>query len=461
MNIANTLTLFPNLGVRSTTSTINRTRDGGKEDQEADKKDDDKKQHEPPLDKRANRDKAITATSLTIRALGTLGRNFATNGLWGGAAKASADFRAAGDVEEGGGASLSSDARSIAQPGFGRTTSKSSGITATSAQQVIYNETGDGWKEPPQQRDKQQDDKDQNGKDQQHDKEHQHDKQDHDASPSPTPSSSPKPSSSRARRYKVLVAATTDYSAAGDYRTTYASGLGFGRGDYSSRGQRDYDYGQPRPIPEAARSTTRGSTAVFDHGKEGEEGGGGGGDGQGAGGPETRTSSGSSSNSGNNSTENPSSPEHMRGEAKSRTTAVTTAPAASSRAAATTTVALGTTAARPLHPNDTFGGRAVILPITPERTASSDTSSLAIGRSYRHQLLPGLSVTSAGGDAGLGPSGGLAGSSADVFGFATGTRSSKARSEIVAAAPAANIGEGVIGRKKRRRSQKRRRTTLR
>jgi len=138
----------------------------------------------------------------------------------------------------------------------------------------------------------------------------------------------------------------------------------------------------------------------------------------------------------------------MRGESRSRTTAVTTAPAASSRASSTNVVALGKTSARPVSPNDTFGSRPVILPVTPDRLAGADTSGLAVGRSYRSQGLPALAVSSAGGDAGVGPSGGLAGSSADVYNYATGTRSSKARSEIVAAAPAANIGLGVIGRKK-------------
>jgi hypothetical protein len=414
MNIANAMTLFPNLGVRSTSSTINRTTTTTTTKDNEHKHD--KEKPPPPLDKRANRDKAITSTAQTIRSLGTMGRNFATNGLWGGAAKSSADFRAAGDTEEGGGASLSSDARSIGQPGFGRTTSKSSGIAATSAQQVIYNETGDGWKEP---------------RAQEEEKKKGHDDHDEARVRRAAPSPSPKPSSSRARRYKVLIAATSDYSVAGDYRTTYASGLGFGRGDYSSRGQRDYDYGQIRLPGEAARSTTRGSTSVFNH----------------------RQAAGAAD-------DDVTPPEHMRGEAKSRTTAVTTAPAASSRASSTNTVALGKTAARPIHPNDTFGGRAVILPVAPERTAASDTSGLAIGRSYRNQGLPGLSVSSAGGDAGLGPSGGIAGSSADVFNFATGTRSSKARSEIVAAAPAENVGLGAIGRKKKKSRRRRRRLIL-
>lgn len=170
-------------------------------------------------------------------------------------------------------------------------------------------------------------------------------------------------------------------------------------------------------------------------------------------------SSGGSSESqgkdgGDKGCDGPTPPEAMRGEAKSRTTAVVTAPAASSRAAATHTVALGTTAARPLSPNDTFGGRQVILPITPESLAGSDTSGLAVGRSYKYQGLPGLSASSAGGDARLGPSGGLAGSSAEVFNYATGTRSAKARGEFVAAAPAANVGLGVIGRRKNKMAKK-------
>jgi hypothetical protein len=211
MNIANVLTLNPNLGVRSTAPAPARDKapDGdGKND-----KDDDKEEDEKQQPKRANRDKSITATALTIRALGTLGRNFATNGLFGGAAKSSADFRAAADTEEGGGASLSADARSIGQPGFGRTTSKSSGIAATSAQQVIYNETGDGWKQPP-------DDLKAGG-----DHDDKAGAEDEDKGLSPK---TPPPPSARARRYKVLVAASADYSAAGDYRTVYSSGLGFG-----------------------------------------------------------------------------------------------------------------------------------------------------------------------------------------------------------------------------------------
>lgn len=171
-------------------------------------------------------------------------------------------------------------------------------------------------------------------------------------------------------------------------------------------------------------------------------------------GGEARSSDGGSGSSGchdgnnNGNSSDPLPPDAMRGEAKSRTTAVVTAPAAASRASATHTVALGTTAARPISPNDTFGGRAVILPITPERLAGSDTSGLAIGRSYRYGGLPGLAVSTAGGDAGLGPTAGVAGSSTDVFNYATGTRSAKARSEQVAAAPAANVGFGVIGRRR-------------
>lgn len=205
----------------------------------------------------------------------------------------------------------------------------------------------------------------------------------------------------------------------------------------TGRGQRDYDYGQPRPIPEAARSTTRSSNAVFepDADKACDDG------------DEARRSSGGCHDSNDAGDRPPLPPDAMRGEARSRTTAVVTAPAAASRASATHTVALGTTAARPVSPNETFGGRAVILPVTPDRLAGSDTSGLAIGRSYRHQGLPGLSVSSAGGDAGLGPTAGVAGSSTDVFNYATGTRSSKARSEQVAAAPAANVGFGVIGRR--------------
>jgi hypothetical protein len=238
-----------------------------------------------------------------------------------------------------------------------------------------------------------------------------------------------------------------------------------GRGDYSNRGQRDYDYGQPRPIPEAARSTTRASTATFDV-KDGDGDGGNGtgseDDGsacqaddadksKGKDGDSDDSSEGEGCGEGGNGVV---PPDKMRGEARSRTTAVTTAPAASSRASSTNVVALGKTAARPLSPNDTFGGRQVILPVTPERLAGADTSGLSVGRSYRHQGLPALAVSTANGDAGLGPSGGLAGSSAEVYNYATGTRSSKARSEIVAAAPAANVGFGVIGRKRRRRQKR-------
>lgn len=226
MNIANVLTLMPNLGVRNTgpaaAAAFNKSGESGDGDGDGSKKE---KDMEPPpkeQDKRSNRDRAVTSTALTIRALGTLGRNFATNGLWGGAAKSSADFRAAADTEEGGGSSLVSDARSIGQPGFGRTTSKSSGIAATSAQQVIYNETGSGYQQPH-------DDAAEKATKGEH--EHQQ-HQEEDAPPSsPKP---PPPPSARARRYKVLIGATSDYSAAGDYRTVYSSGLGFGRGDYSS-----------------------------------------------------------------------------------------------------------------------------------------------------------------------------------------------------------------------------------
>jgi len=236
MNIANVLTLNPTLGVRSTaparpgngsgsgSGSDKGQGDDGKKEGDAGGKMEEAAEKQP---KRANRDKSITATALTIRALGTLGRNFATNGLFGGAAKSSADFRAAADTKEGGGSSLSADARSIGQPGFGRTTSKSSGIVATSAQQVIYNETGDGYKVSDEPSSKGGDgvkgdgDKGSDGGD----------KGGPPSSPSPR---TPPPPSGRARKYKVLVAASSDYSAAGDYRTVYSSGLGFGEMAFAS-----------------------------------------------------------------------------------------------------------------------------------------------------------------------------------------------------------------------------------